>query len=53
MVCNRGGFQTRPLYKEYVGALLFEDPLFCREIYTLLIEHCGKPIQHIGEIDIS
>jgi hypothetical protein len=39
--------------QEYVGALLFEDPLFCREICRLLIEHCGEPIHQIGEIDIS
>jgi|ERR687896_572061 hypothetical protein len=39
--------------QEYVGALLFEDPLFCRAIYRLLIEHCGTPIQHVAEIDIS
>ena|ERR671914_213338 len=39
--------------QEYVGTLLFEDSLFCREICRLLIEHCGEPIHQIGEINIS
>jgi len=39
--------------QEYVGTLLFEDPLFCREIYKLLVEHCGKPIQQIADMDLN
>jgi hypothetical protein len=39
--------------QEYVGTLLFEDPIFCHEIYRLLIEHCGEPIQQIAEMDLT
>lgn len=39
--------------QEYVGTLLFEDPLFCREIYRLLVEHCGEPIQQIADMDLK
>lgn len=39
--------------QEYVGTLLFEDPIFCHEIYRLLIEHCGEPIQQIAEMDLK
>jgi hypothetical protein len=38
---------------EYVGALLFGDPLFCRQVFELLNEHMGEFIQQIGELDIS
>ena len=39
--------------QEYVGALLFEDPLFCRQVFKLLNEHSGEPIQQISDIDLS
>ena len=39
--------------QEYVGTLLFDDSLFCREVYRQLLEHCGESIHQIGEIDIS
>ena len=38
---------------EYVGTLLLNDPAFCREIYGMLIQHRGKAIQAIGDIDLS
>jgi hypothetical protein len=39
--------------QEYVGVLLIEDVLICRQIYTVLLEHLGKPIHQIGDIDLS
>jgi hypothetical protein len=36
-----------------MGTLLFDDPQFCRQTQTLLQQHCGKPIQQIGKIDLS
>jgi hypothetical protein len=38
--------------QEYMGILLVEDSRFCREIYKVLVEHCGEPIQQIAEIDL-
>jgi hypothetical protein len=38
---------------EYLGALLLSDPAFCREIFKLLIQYCGKTIREIGDIDLS
>lgn len=38
---------------EYTGALLLSVPVFCREIWTLLRQNCGKTIQEIGDIDLS
>jgi hypothetical protein len=37
---------------EYIGALLLSDPVFCREIWTLLVQNRGKTIRDIGEIDL-
>jgi hypothetical protein len=37
---------------EYMGELLISDAAFCREIYEVLLRHCGKTIQEIGEIDL-
>jgi len=38
---------------EYLGALLFDDPSFCRQIYTLLLSYCGRPLGEIGDLDLS
>ena len=37
---------------EYLGELLISDAAFCSEIYEVLLRHCGKTIQEIGEIDL-
>lgn len=37
----------------YMGALQFDDPAFCREIYTLLTSQTGVSLEKIGDIDIS
>src|SRR4030095_16617682 len=38
---------------EYIGYLSFENSAFCREIYRVLRDHCGNPINEIGDVDIS
>jgi len=39
--------------RKYIGTLLVGDLVFCREIYTLLVEHRGKPIKDIGDTDLN
>jgi hypothetical protein len=39
--------------QEYMGTVLFDDSVFCGEIYRVLVEHLGRPIQQLGEIDLS
>ena len=39
--------------QEYEGILLFEDPIICRQLYEVLLQHLGEPIQQIGDIDLS
>jgi len=38
---------------EYVGALLLDDPAFCREILEVLSQHLGNTIQEVGDIDVG
>jgi hypothetical protein len=38
---------------EFIGTLLFDDPVFCQEIYFLLVQHCGESIKSIGDLDVS
>jgi hypothetical protein len=38
---------------EYMGDLSISDVAFCVQIYAMLLRHCGKTIQEIGDIDIS
>jgi hypothetical protein len=39
--------------QEYRGVLLVEDSRLCREVYRVLVEHCGEPIHQIAEIDLT
>lgn len=39
--------------QEYMGILLIEDSRLCHEIYNVLVEHLGEPIQQIGDIELS
>jgi len=39
--------------RKYIGTLLIGDAFFCREIYAVLLEQRGKPIQEIGDVDLS
>jgi len=38
---------------EYIGALLLSDPGFCQRICAVLIQHRGKTIREIGNIDLT
>jgi hypothetical protein len=38
---------------EYMGELFISDAAFCSEFYEVLLRHCGKTIQEIGDIDLS
>jgi hypothetical protein len=38
---------------EYLGCLLFDDPVICKEIVKLLQECCKRPIAEIGSLDLS
>jgi len=37
----------------YVGCLLVDEKSFCRQVATLLKNHCNRPISEIGSLDIS
>jgi hypothetical protein len=37
---------------EYMGDLLASDEASCTQIYEMLLGHCGKTIQEIGDIDL-
>jgi hypothetical protein len=42
-------FQTM----RYMGSLLFEDPVFCRQMHDFLQKHLGQSIKEIGDLDVS
>jgi hypothetical protein len=37
----------------YIGTLIFNDRAFCRQISNLLCDHIGRPINEIGDLDVS
>jgi hypothetical protein len=38
---------------EYMGCLSFENSAFCCEIYKVLGDHRGNPIDEIGNVDLN
>ena len=38
---------------EYMGTLFVNEAALCLEIYEVLLRHCGKAIQEIGNVDLS
>ena len=38
---------------EYMGCVMFEDSAFCRQIYQLLKDCCGRRIFDLGSLDVS
>jgi hypothetical protein len=37
----------------YVGALLFDDSVFCSQICACLQQHLGRSIKQIGDLEVS
>jgi hypothetical protein len=37
----------------YMGAMRFDSPAFCRQIYIRLQSHIGLSIKEIGDIDLA
>src|SRR6266702_4793635 len=37
----------------YMGAMDFDDPQFCNEIYSLLNSHIGYSLTQIGDLDLG
>jgi hypothetical protein len=38
---------------EYIGSLLFDNALFCKQIYDFLKQQIGKTISETGRLDVS
>jgi hypothetical protein len=38
---------------QYLGSLIFEDRVFCRQIHALIQQHIGCSIKEIGDLDVS
>ena len=38
---------------EYLGILVVEDYALCDQMFTLLLQHCGRSIRDIGDIDLT
>jgi hypothetical protein len=37
----------------YLGCLVFDDRLFCEQVYRLLGENCGSSIRDIGSLEMD
>jgi hypothetical protein len=36
-----------------MGALVFTDSAFCRQLYEILQQHVGRSIEEIGDVDLA
>jgi hypothetical protein len=39
--------------ESYIGSLIFKDHSLCKQISHLLVDHIGRPIKDIGDLDVS
>ena len=39
--------------ESYIGSLIFKDHSFCKQISHVLVDHIGRPIKDIGDLDVS
>ena len=39
--------------KEYMGFLSVNDAVLCRQLNELLDQHIGRPIEEIGDLEVS
>jgi hypothetical protein len=39
--------------KRYMGCLTFDDPAFCRTIFSTLRAYRGRSIKDIGDVDLT
>jgi hypothetical protein len=39
--------------ESYIGSLIFKDHALCKQISRLLVDHIGRPIKDIGDLDVS
>jgi hypothetical protein len=39
--------------ERYLGSLLFEDDMFCWLLGRILVNHLGREIKDIGDLDLS
>jgi hypothetical protein len=39
--------------ERYMGALLFDDPVFCWLICQVLVSHVGWSVKDVGDLDLS
>lgn len=39
--------------EHYVGTLIFDDVKLCHQMTDLLRQHIGRPIEEIGDLDLS
>jgi hypothetical protein len=39
--------------KQYMGFLVVNDAVLCQQLWMILDEHIGEPIEQIGELDVS
>ena len=37
----------------YMGVMAFDDPAFCRAVFTLLKSNCDLSIEQVGDLDVS
>jgi hypothetical protein len=41
------------LSERYIAVLALNDEMFARQLYSLLVQHIGRSICEIGDLDLS
>jgi hypothetical protein len=53
LIANKIFIAIEHLSERYIAVLAFDDEIFAKQLYTLLLKNIGRNIREIGDLDIS
>ena len=53
LIANKIFVAMDHLGERYIAVLAFDDQLFTKQLYPLLLQNVGRSIQEIGDLDLS
>ena len=53
LISNKIFLAMTHLSDRYIAVLAFDDPMFAKQLYQVLLKSIGRPIQEIGSLDLS
>jgi hypothetical protein len=53
LIANKIFLAMEHVSERYIAILAFDDAMFAKQLYPLLLENIGRSIKEIGDLDLS